>query len=1496
MLRPLLLCQRQDHHTRVTAPSLETLESRLLLAGDITGNVVINEFMADNENGLRDFDNRRSDWIELRNDDVTSINIQDWFLTDDRNNLMKWKVPVETTLPPQEHLVIFASGRNRVMPDGQLHTSFRLSSQGEYLALVRPGGEIAWEVNTSFPQQHPDVSYGTAPLSQTTPLISEGDAAKVFVPNDNILGTSWTAVTFDDAAWSDGTTAIGYGIGETDAVVSGFTTHMIDVNGGIDGEINTATEARLLLSGRVNRARHVVTVDVTTQHSGVNFGGGEGTFAGRNPYPNGVTSEDLSDIAISATTTVTIPEGDWTIGFGSSDGGFLELKDVSFLETFNEIGSARPGDDQIIFSGQRAGGWTRGTFSIGPGGMTTELEAIFFEREGGDFFELAIAGGHESGDVDPATWQLLEDGTFGWNLETPATPALPELIDQLAFSVANEMFGKHTSTYARLAFMVTDAAKLDLLTLRMNYRDAFVAYINGVEVARSNVTGAPTYESVADEVRNDSVALITEEFDISQHVRLLQDGANVLSVHGISANTNVTGFLILPKLAAQETLAGENGFMAKPTAGQPNQAASLEVVSTPTYSVPAGTFTDMVSLELTSTSEGTEIRFTSDGTQPTTESTLYEGPIEISETTQIRARAFKLDQVPSPVYGQSYIKLADDVQDFTSNIPILVLENFDGGSVSKASMVDFNFSLFTPDTETGRSSLNELPEVSTRLGVKTRGQTSQNFPKQPYRIEIRDENDNDLDMSLLGLPPDSDYVLFGPWADKSLIRNSFAYNLARELGTYSPRTRQLEVFVNVDGESIEEDDYVGVYTLLEAVKVSSSRVDVTPLLPSDVSEPEINGGYLLRNESGAWQREALVSSVEELELVNSEDYTPAQFEWIGNYIDEFHAALFSDNFTDLNEGYAKYIDVDSFVRNIILNELLRDQDSYVRSDYLHMERGGKLTRGPQFDQNLIMGVGGVFNNTDTFGWALDQNWMKNTHGWQQRLLKDPDFSQRVIDRWQAERQGGLLDRDNYFARIDAHADPLAEAAVRNFDKWDILRSGSLIFSTPVSNTWERQIDIMKDWVSRRMSWIDGQFIEPPKISLEPGDSDDQWMMTISAPQGYIYYMTDGTDPRSPGGGIASGAALFERGQPPLGFVTPVAIDKDAHVVVRAFNRSNVSNTSEFRYKQWSSKTELNSNAPRPPVVGDLVISEVHYNPAGSNTAVGEPDVGNDEFEFLEVTNASGDSLELDGVRLSQTDVNGDLQGIRFTFAPQSLTPGASVVIVHNHEAFNARYGNDIPIALGSGDSSTNDGEYSGRLSNGGEQLTLLADNGAFLQQFDYDDNWYNTTDGDGPSLEVTDVANPDLALWNEASTWRASFQAGGSPGLPVSWVDFTGDGILDVNDVDTLQTHIHTMEGDPKFDLTGDGAVDEQDLQHVIQNVLGTRLGDSDLDRDVDFEDFVALTNNFNKQVTSWSEADFNGDGLVSFVDFNLLATNFGFNHQASEATFAADDSVFSKY
>ncbi len=201
------------------------LFSLFLLAGSLPSPAapIISEILADNESGQRDEDGDWEDWLELYNPDPDPVDLGGYFLTDRPENLPKWRIPDNTVLQQGQFLLLFASGKDRAVAGQQLHTSFKLENNGEYLALVGPDGvAIIHEFSPTYPVQFNDASYGVEqePVTAEDILVDVDAACSTHVAPDNNLGISWTQITFNDNLWTAGFLGAGYdrGIGYGDLI------------------------------------------------------------------------------------------------------------------------------------------------------------------------------------------------------------------------------------------------------------------------------------------------------------------------------------------------------------------------------------------------------------------------------------------------------------------------------------------------------------------------------------------------------------------------------------------------------------------------------------------------------------------------------------------------------------------------------------------------------------------------------------------------------------------------------------------------------------------------------------------------------------------------------------------------------------------------------------------------------------------------------------------------------------------------------------------------------------------------------------------------------------------------------------------------------------------------------------------------------------------------------------------------------------------------------
>lgn len=507
------------------------------------------------------------------------------------------------------------------------------------------------------------------------------------------------------------------------------------------------------------------------------------------------------------------------------------------------------------------------------------------------------------------------------------------------------------------------------------------------------------------------------------------------------------------------------------------------------FSEPSGTFTEALDVSLSTTVADATIRYTTDGTVPTAESDAYDGePLHLTATTQLRAQPF-VDGAPAGELGTAlYVAAEAEAAETAHDLPVLVLDAYGGGKPGREEYQDVAAMLLEPG-EDGTVTVTDDPTLSSRAGFRLRGQSSSTFDKAPYRLELWDNEDDDVDLPLLGMPADSDWVLRGPFTDKSLIREALVYDLGREMGLAAPRYRFVEAYINLDGGPVTAEDYQGVYMILETIKITPDRLDLAELDEDDLTPPEVTGGYVFASEWAAAEEPTLPCTGDsdtcwqDLEVKEPDDLEPEQLDWLAGYVQEFHDALHSENPTDPDTGYPAYIDTGSFADQVILNELSREMDSYIRSTYFYKDREEPITAGPLWDYDLTFGVGGYFENQETAGWQFEQTRYPIANDWYQQLMNIPEFTEQVNSRWQELRQG-LLSDEALQSRIADLAAPLVNAAERNFEKWPNLSSPFVsAFITPVSETWQEQVDILEEWLLERAAWLD-------TTSWDPDDDED----------------------------------------------------------------------------------------------------------------------------------------------------------------------------------------------------------------------------------------------------------------------------------------------------------------------------------------------------------------------------------------------------------------------
>jgi hypothetical protein len=425
----------------------------------------------------------------------------------------------------------------------------------------------------------------------------------------------------------------------------------------------------------------------------------------------------------------------------------------------------------------------------------------------------------------------------------------------------------------------------------------------------------------------------------------------------------------------------------------------------------------------------------------------------------------------------------------SSNLPIIVI-NTNGQFIADEPKITADMGIIDNGPGVRNTLSDPFNNYNGKIGIEVRGSSSQMFPKKQYGIELRDAAGIGISVSLLGMPAEEDWVLSAPYNDKSLMRDVLAYKMGRDLNRYAPRTRFCELVIN--------GQYMGVYVLIEKIKRDKNRVDINKLDPIEISGNDLTGGYIIKldkttgNDKEGWfssypppNRSGSQRIYFLYDYPKATDIVDAQRNYIQKYIADFEGTLLSATFTDPVNGYAKYIDVDSFIDFFIINEVSKNVDGYRLSTFLHKARdsdGGKLHMGPIWDFNLGFGNANYCTKGNPEGWVTNFNNLCNQDFWLipfwwDRLYLDGAYRNKLAQRWQSLREGKFK-TSTLLTYIDSVASVLnKESQQRNFQRWPVL--GQYVWPNYyIGSSFEDEVNWLKTWVENRLNWMD---INMPKL-------------------------------------------------------------------------------------------------------------------------------------------------------------------------------------------------------------------------------------------------------------------------------------------------------------------------------------------------------------------------------------------------------------------------------
>ena len=551
----------------------------------------------------------------------------------------------------------------------------------------------------------------------------------------------------------------------------------------------------------------------------------------------------------------------------------------------------------------------------------------------------------------------------------------------------NTIISATSSVYIRKEFNLIDTSVLKYLILQADYDDAFVAYLNGVEIARDNIGTAgtpPTFDHLATTFKEAQLYSgnqpISFDFSLTDFRSLIKQGSNTVAIQ--IHNQSLTSSDL-----------SSNFFLTLGIGDNSNNYRA-----TPTWFVP-----------------------------PNLGSTL---PLFVI-TTDNNA----------------------EIQDEPKTNAHLGIINNTGIN-------------FLDDTYNG---------YNGRIGIEIRGASSQSFPKKNYGFETRLANGDNNNVSLLGMPEENDWVLHGPYSDKSLLRNVLAYHIGEKTGEYTPRTGLCELYIN--------GDYRGVYMLTEKIKRDKNRVDISNLKPEDTEGEELTGGYILQidrdDESttkDGWCSDSQPKKFYAHHYPDEDDIQPEQQEYIKAYITSFEDAMAS---ADYRDKYIDFVDDTSWVNYFLATEIGKHIDAYKLSFYMHKRKstdGGKLHFGPLWDFNLGFGNFNFVCSPNPEGWTYEfQGTCDNAHPfWVKKLTDIPGVSNKINCRWNELREGPWH-TDSLLQFIDVNVASMGEAPERNFEKWPTL--GTYVWPNDyIGASYEDEVNFLKTWLTERLEWMDNNMI------------------------------------------------------------------------------------------------------------------------------------------------------------------------------------------------------------------------------------------------------------------------------------------------------------------------------------------------------------------------------------------------------------------------------------
>jgi len=1011
----------------------------------------------------------------------------------------------------------------------------------------------------------------------------------------------------------------------------------------------------------------------------------------------------------------------------------------------------------------------------------------------------------------------------------------PSFEDNIATDVHGAMYGVNASLWSRIEFPADIPSQHDHLTLRIKYDDGFLAYLNGQPLASRNAPETPAYDSVATGAHPDSQAVVFEEIDISDYLPLLQDGANVLAVHGLNLTAGDDDFLILPELIATISL-GAPHYMITPTPRAENVAGALGYVKDTEFSVDRGFYDAPQSVAITSDTSGAVIMYTTDGSKPTeSHGTEYTGPITVDKTTTLRAMAYKPGYEPTDVDTHTYVFVGDVVrQDYQATLDAGFPTTWNGTSVDYGmdpdviGTFDENGNPLGGDRYGGvyaatiRDDLKHLPtlsivmniddmfgsngiyshptsrglawerEASAELifadgvtegfqedcGIRIQGGhfRGSGYKKHSLRLLFKEiYGDSKLRYAWFGEEADTtfDTITLRAGANDGYVWSSAKYT---EQYTRDQFGRDLQ---RATGNVASNGDFVHLYI---------NGIYWGLYNPAERPDDNFSASYF-GGENEDWDSRKVGETVAgDAVMWNAMLSKAAE---AGSSLAAYRELQGLDPVDGTsNPAYPHLLDVPAYIDYLIVNLWGGNWDWPWKNWWAGRDRTTASTGWKFYTWDFENTLGNNLGRSPLGKNALNNNFSgSNNAGDAHTSLKtNPEYALEFADHVHRHLfNGGVLTPESLIPRYAELAAKVEQAMVAESARW-----GDHNHNTPLTQyDWydADQSHAGRDWIlnyylPQRTAVVLGQFqaaglypaIVAPAFQVgglhqHGGQVAPGQQLTTSAPAGTIYYTLDGTDPRQVGGAVNPGAI-------PIASGAPIPLTNSALVKTRVYSGG-----------RWSALNEAVFLKNVPAAAGNLVATEINYHPFDPTSEELAIDAGftAGDFEFIEFKNIGGQKIDVYGAGIAG--------GIDFDAdAVLSLDAGEYLIVASNPDAFAVRYDTSGIVVAG---------KYQGSLNDAGEKLTLTDRFGQTLWSFDFNDSgeWPGRADGKGATLVLIDPnavpqTEPERTEYLEdGASWRSSVAYGGAPGAdPVADLGIVVNEVLTHTDpqqleVDTIELH-----------------------------------------------------------------------------------------------------------